>query len=64
MNIPFSITKNNITIHHIGQAYPKQGGVLYVFRDADGVEYRLSRERVLDATNRADKVEYLPSVNI
>ena len=64
MNIPFSITKNNITLYHIGQAYPKQGGALYVFRDADGVEYRLSRESVLEATKRADKVEYLPSVNI
>ena len=62
--IPFLITKNNITLHHIGKAYLKQGGVLYVFRDANGVEYRLTREKVLEATKRADKVEYLPSVNI
>ena len=59
-----SITKNNKTLTHIGQAYPKQGGVLYVFRDANGAEYRLSRERVLEALKTADKVEYLPNVNI
>jgi hypothetical protein len=62
--IPTSITKNGKTINHIGQAYLRQGGVLYVFRDASGAEYRLSRERVLEALKTADNVEYLPNVNI
>jgi hypothetical protein len=55
---PTRLIKNGTEYTHIGFAYPYNGGVLSVFCDALGVEYRWTRETLAELTKRADEVFY------
>jgi hypothetical protein len=55
---PTRLIKNGIEYTHIGFAYPYNGGVLSVFCDAEGVEYRWTKETLAELTKRADEVFY------
>jgi hypothetical protein len=55
---PTRLIKNKTEYTHIGFAYTYNGGVLSVFRDALGVEYRWTKETLAELTKRADEVFY------